>query len=126
MAAPEGGVIVGAGISGALAGTVSTTVVLLGPALAVAACLTVVWFGIADTPASDQGSLDPAGRFWAMVTIGLVMRGLILVRLDGPGSVWPWQAIGLGLMALAPFARVEMAAADPLIDVRLVVRRTQG
>lgn len=28
-------------------------------------------------------------------------------------------------MALAPFARVEMAAADPLIDVRLVVRRAQ-
>lgn len=96
VAALEGGVIVGAGVSGALAGSVSITVVLLGPALAVTACLAVVWFGIADTPARDHGSLDLAGLFWAMVTIGLVMCGLILVRVDGPGSVWPWLAIGSG------------------------------
>jgi MFS family permease len=85
----------------------------------------VVWFGIADTPPRDQGSVDLAGLFWAVVTIGLVMCGLILVRVDGPGSLWPWLVILLGFAAVVPFARVELASPDPLVDVRLIVRRTQ-
>lgn len=125
VAALEGGVIIGAGVSGALAGSVSITVVLLGPALAVTACLAVVWFGIADTPPRDHGSLDRGGLFWAVVTIGLVMCGLILVRADGPGSVWPWLVIAVGMAMLVPFARVEMASTDPLVDVRLMVQRAQ-
>jgi MFS family permease len=125
VAALEAGVIVGAGISGALAGSIPITIVLTGPAVAVTACLAVVWFGIADTPARDEGSLDLAGLFWAVVTIGLVMCGLILVRVDGPGSPWPWLVILLGLASVVPFARVELASEDPLVDVRLVVQRRQ-
>jgi len=125
VAALEAGVIVGAGVSGALAGSIPITLVLMGPALAVTACLVVVWFGIANTPPRDQGSVDLIGLFWAVVTIGLVMCGLILVRVDGPGSLWPWLVILLGLAAVVPFARVELASPDPLVDVRLIVRRTQ-
>jgi len=125
VAALEAGVIVAAGVSGALAGSLPIGVVLLGPAIAVTACLFAVWFGITDTPPRDQGSIDLPGLFWAVVTIGLIMAGLILVRVDGPGSPWPWLVIALGLAAVLPFSRVELASPDPLVDVRLITRRTQ-
>ena len=125
VAALEGGVIVGAGISGAIVGATSMTVVLMVPAIAVTACFAVVWFGIADTPPRGEGSLDLAGLALAATTIGLVMGGLILVRVQGPGSVLAWILIALGIATLVPFARVERNRAEPLVDVRLLATRAQ-
>ena len=43
--------------------------------------------------------------FWLVsLAIGLVMAGLILVRLQGPGSPLPWVVLVLGLVAFWPFA----------------------
>lgn len=125
VAALELGVILGAGVSGAIVGGLPMTVVLMVPAVAVTACLAVVWFGIADTPARGEGDLDVPGLALATAAIGLVMAGLILVRVEGPDAILPWLAIALGLATLVPFARVELSRPAPLVDVRLLATRAQ-
>jgi MFS family permease len=122
VAALELGVIVGAGASGALVGSMRMTLLLTLPAIAVTACLVVVWFGVAPAPAaSDAGRLDLRGFGLVTIAIGLVMAGLILVRVQGPGQVLPWAVLVLGVLAFWPFARVELGLEEPLIDVRLLM-----
>ena len=125
VAALELGVIVGAVTSGAIVGGTSMEVVLMVPAVAVTACFAVVWFGVAETPPAGTGRLDLRGFAAITLAIALVMTGLILIRLDGPGSVLPWIFLVLGALALWPFARVELATAEPLVDVRLLATRAQ-
>ncbi|HET8558907.1 MAG TPA: MFS transporter [Marmoricola sp.] len=125
VAALETGVVVGALTSGAIVTGTSMTVVLLLPAAAVTLCLGVIWYGVADTPPVSTGRLDWAGFGMVTVAIGLVMAGLILVRLLGPAAWLPWLVIVLGLLALWPFARVELRQEEPLVDVRLLVARAQ-
>lgn len=125
VAALEGGVIVGAGVSGAIVGATSMTVLLMIPAVAVTACLAVISYGVAETPPTASGRLDVRGLVAITVTVGLVMTGLILLRVQGPGEVWPWVAILAGLVALVPFARIERAQPTPLVDVDLVLSRAQ-
>ena len=125
VAALELGVIVGALTSGALVGATSMTFLLLLPAVAVTACFVVVWFGVAGTPPAATGRLDLKGFALVTVTIGLVMTGLILVRLQGPGSMLPWLVLGVGLLSLWPFCRAELGIEEPLIDVRLLATPAQ-
>ena len=122
VAALELGVIVGALTSGALVdgGGVSMTTVLMLPAVAVSLCFLVVWFGIAPTPPAGHGRVDWPGFGLVTVAIGLVMAGLILVRLQGPSSLGAWALVLLGLLTFVPFARLELGRAEPLIDVRLL------
>jgi MFS family permease len=122
VAALELGVIIGALTSGALVdgGGASMTTVLMLPAVAVSLCFLVVWFGIAPTPPAGHGRVDWAGFGLVTVAIGLVMAGLILVRLEGPASLAAWALVLLGLLAFVPFARLELGRAEPLIDVRLL------
>ncbi|MCW2849562.1 MAG: qacA 1 [Marmoricola sp.] len=125
VAALELGVIVGAVTSGALVESTSMTFLLTLPAIAVSVCFVVVWFGVAATPPVATGRLDLKGLSLVTLSILLVMGGLILVRLQGPGSVWPWLVLALGLLSLWPFARVELGMEEPLIDVRLMATASQ-
>jgi MFS family permease len=125
VAALELGVIVGAVTSGAIVEGTSMTVVLMIPAVAVTACFAVVWFGIAETPPVATGRLDVRGFVLITAAISLVMTGLILIRLEGPGAVTPWVFLALGLLTLWPFARVELSRSEPLIDVRLLATSAQ-
>ena len=81
--------IVGAVTSGALVESTSMTFLLTLPAIAVTVCFVVVWFGVAATPPVATGRLDLKGFGLVTLSIGLVMGGLILVRLQGPGSLVP-------------------------------------
>jgi MFS family permease len=127
VAALELGVIIGALTSGALVdgGGASMTTVLMLPAVAVSLCFLVVWFGIAPTPPAGHGRVDWAGFGLVTVAIGLVMAGLILVRLQGPSSLAAWALVLLGLLTFVPFARLELSRAEPLIDVRLLATAAQ-
>ena len=114
--------IVGALTSGALVdgGAASMTTVLMVPAVAVSLCFLVVWFGVVDTPPAAHGRVDWAGFAVVTLAISLVMGGLIVVRLQGPGSLTAWALVLLGLLAFVPFARLEQGRDEPLIDVRLL------
>jgi len=100
-------------------------VLLALPALIVTVALVLIWFGIEnDTPAGG-GDFDAGGLGLLVVVLGLVMSGLIVVRLEGPDSVLPWILMALGLAALVPFGRYERRRREPLIDVALLAERRQ-
>ena len=53
------------------------------------------------------------------------MAGLIVIRLEGPGSVLAWLLVVAGLALLVPFVRAERRIAEPLVDVDLMATRAQ-
>lgn len=130
VAALELGVIVGAGVAGAIAGGPSMTVVLAIPAVAVTLSFFAIYFGVSDDPRSatavrPQRSVDWAGFGLLSLVLSLVMAGLILIRLQGAGSPWPWLVIAAGLAALRPFVTTELRTAEPLVDIRVLADRAQ-
>jgi MFS family permease len=125
VGARELAVIVGAVTSGAHVGATSFTVVLMIPALVVTAALVVIWFGIERDPPSDGGRIDLGGLALISLSIGLVMGGLIAIRLQGPAHPLGWLLILAGLAALVPFARYELRQDEPLVDVRLLATPRQ-
>jgi MFS family permease len=121
VAALELGVILGAATSGALVTSIRMTLLLTVPAIAVTICLVIVYLGVAPTPPVHTGRLDVRGFLLVTLAIGLVMAGLILVRIQGPGNALPWLVLVLGVLAFWPFARFELGVEEPLIDVRLLM-----
>jgi MFS family permease len=119
VGALELSVIIGAVTSGAIVDSTSMTVVLMIPAIVVTAVLVVIWFGIERDPPSSGGGIDLGGLGLIVVVLGLVMGGLIAIRLQGPGHPLGWALIVLGLLMLVPFVRYELGREEPLVDVRL-------
>jgi len=124
VGALELAVIIGALTSGALVEATSMTVLLALPAIAVTLCFIVIWFGIEDMEGTATGGIDVGGLVLLTSSIGLVMGGLIAIRLEGPGSPLPWALIVLGVAVLYVFGRYELGQTEPLVDVRLL--RTPG
>jgi MFS family permease len=120
VGALELAVIVGALTSGALVGATSMNVLLTLPAIAVTLCLAAIWFGVEDDPGQGTGGYDWTGLALLTAALGLVMAGLVVIRLDGPGSVPAWALILAGLATFVPFGRHEERRADPIVDVRLL------
>src|SRR3954447_9707271 len=109
VGALELAVIIGALSSGALVEATSMTVLLALPAVAVTLCFIVIWFGIEDMEGTATGGIDLGGLALITASIGLVMGGLITIRIDGPGTPLPWALIALGLIVLYVFGRYELA-----------------
>ncbi len=125
VGALELAVIIGALTSGALVEATSMTVLLALPAIAVTICLVVIWFGVEDVPGEspegvDWGRFDWGGLALVTAALGLVMAGLVVVRLEGPTSVLAWALVLAGLATFVPFVRHEDARPDPIVDVRLL------
>lgn len=120
VGALELSVIIGALTSGALVESTSMTFLLALPAIVVTAVFFVIWWGIEDAPGTSSGGIDWTGLALVTAALGLVMGGLIALRVVGPGNVLPWLLVVAGLAVMVPFARFEAAQAEPLIDVRLL------
>ena len=120
VGALELAVIIGALSSGALVESTSMTVLLMLPAIVVTLCLPLIWFGIEDLPGTSEGGFDWTGLALVSAAIGLVMGGLVAVRVQGAASVLPWLLVVAGLAALVPFARYEARHEEPMVDVRLL------
>ncbi|RYE79222.1 MAG: MFS transporter [Myxococcales bacterium] len=121
----ELGVIAGALAAGAVVDGMSMTTVLMIPAVAVSLAFFAILFGVKDTEPLGEGRIDWAGFTLLTLAISILMAGLILVRVQGPGSPMAWAAILLGLLAFVPFARVELAHAEPLVDLRIMSAPSQ-
>ncbi len=120
VGALELAVIVGALTSGGIVEKLDMTVVLAIPAAVVTVVLLLIWVGIEDTPGDAQGGIDWGGLALVSAAIGILMAGLIVIRLDGAGSLLGWSLVVLGLLALVPFVHYELGHPDPIIDVRLL------
>ncbi|MFM6851023.1 MAG: MFS transporter [Terrabacter sp.] len=125
VAGLELGVIAGALTSGALAESLGMTGLLSLPAVIVTVAFAAIWFGVEDAPALGEGRVH--WRAFALLTLalGLVMAGLVMVRIQGPGNVWPWVVMLLGAVTFVPYARVELRCAWPLVDLRILSARGQ-
>ena len=125
VGALELAVIIGALTSGAIVESTSMTVVLMLPAIVVTVCFFLILFGIERDPGRSGGKFDLIGFLLITDVIGLVMAGLITIRLQGIDSPLAWILIVLGLAALAPFIIYESRHEEPIIDVRLFASRLQ-
>jgi MFS family permease len=125
VGALELAVIIGALTSGAIVEVTSMAFLLALPAIVVTVVFFIIWFGIEDAPGEGTGGYDWGGLALITVVLGLVMGGLIAIRLQGPGALLPWALILLGLVVLVPFARYEAAHPEPMIDVRLMATAGQ-
>lgn len=96
-------------------------VVLLVPAIAVAACFVVIAVWVGETPNPTGGRLDVTGTLLLTGSLVGLTGGLSLLRLEGVASPIAWIVIAGGLALLWPFARWELRAPNPLIDVRMFV-----
>ncbi|WP_110240195.1 MFS transporter [Nocardioides gilvus] len=121
----EVSVIIAALTSGALVEHLSMPALLSIPAIVVTLCFALIWFGIADLAPTSTGRLDLVGFALVTAALGLVMTGLITVRLEGPGSILAWLFVMAGLLTLVPLARHSARLADPLVDVRLLASPQQ-
>ena len=120
VGALELAVIIGALTSGALVGATSMGVLLALPAIVVTLVFFVVWVGVEDLAGEASGGYDWGGLGLLTLALGLVMGGLIAIRVQGAGSLLAWLLVVLGLVALVPFARYEAAHPEPIVDVRLL------
>lgn len=126
VAALEAGVIIGALTAGALADVLSLTVILLFPAIAVAACFFAVLFLVPKDPAhtNTRSDIDVAGVVFLSFSLGSLMAGLVLVRSLGVLSVWPWLLVLVALVILIPFVRNERRHPEPIIDIEMLADRS--
>ena len=120
VGALELSVIIGAVTSGLLVTTWSMTALLCLPAIVVTAVLVLIWWGIEDRPGTGTGGIDWWGFALITAALGLVMTGLIVIRLEGLDSGFAWLFIVAGLLVLVPFAQHQSRIAEPLVDVRLL------
>jgi MFS family permease len=125
VAVLETSVIIGAGVSGALVAALPMTLVLSVPAVVVTGVLVAIWRWLPPTAPRGGGRFDWAGLTLLTAVLALVMGGLVVVRVAGPGSAPAWVLVLLGLAAAIPFVRVELRSAAPLVDIRLLCSRAQ-
>ncbi|MDZ5661029.1 MFS transporter [Nocardioides sp. S-58] len=114
-------VIIGAVTSGLLVETLDMNLLLALPAVVVTAVFFVILAGVEQAPGDDAGgSIDWTGLGLVTVALGVLMGGLVLLRLDGPGSARGWLTIVLAVAAFVAFWRFEQRHAQPIVDVRLL------
>jgi MFS family permease len=113
-------VIVGAVTSGQLVEVLDMNVLLAIPAMVVTAVFFVILFGIEQVPGDDTGGIDWTGLALVTLALGVLMGGLVWLRLDGPGSLRGWLTIVVAVAVFAVFWRFEKRHPEPIVDVRLL------
>ena len=123
VVALESGAIVGAVLSGILFSALgSLPATLTVPAICTTLVFFAILFGVPESEPLPGRKLDGRGFVVLSIALLLITGGLTLMRSLGPGSVWVWLVIAVGLAAFVPFARIELRADDPAIDLRVMRR----
>jgi MFS family permease len=120
VGALELAVIIGAVTSGVLVESLDMNVLLAMPAIVVTAVFFVILVGVEQAPGDDTGGIDWTGLTLITVALGVLMGGLVWLRLDGAGSLLGWSTIALSTVVFAAFWRFELQHPEPIVDVRLL------
>jgi MFS family permease len=118
-------VIVGALSSGVLVDILDMNVLLALPAVVVTGVFFVILLGIEQAPGEDTGGIDWTGLALVTVALGVLMGGLVWLRLDGAGALLGWSTIVLSVAVFAAFWRFELGHPEPIVDVRLLASPAQ-
>ncbi len=119
-------VIIGAVASGLLVDAMDMNLLLALPAVVVTAVFFVILVGIEQAPGEDSGGgIDWAGLGLITIALGVLMGGLVLLRLDGPGSARGWLTIVVSVVAFVVFWRFEHRHPEPIVDVKLLASPAQ-
>ncbi|WP_235997127.1 MFS transporter [Aestuariimicrobium ganziense] len=120
VGALELSVIVAALSAGLLEGSLGMNWLLSLPAIVVTAVFFVILVGIEQTPGDDaDGRLDWGGLGLVTLSLGLLMAGLVLLRLWGAGALAGWGLIVVALVVFGVFVRFELRHPEPVVDMRL-------
>lgn len=122
----EVAVIATALTSGALADVINLHLTLSVPAVIVTLALPAVWWGVPGVPVEGGGRLDVGGVVLITAGLGILMTGLILVRVLGPGNLWALLTLAAAVAVLVVFVRFERTQPEPLLDTRLLSGRGQA
>ena len=118
-------VIIGALTSGLLVDSMDMNLLLALPAVVVTAVFFVILVGIEQVPGEDHGGIDWTGLALVTVALGVLMGGLVWLRLDGAGSLRGWLTIVVSVVAFAGFWRFEHRHPEPIVDVKLLASPAQ-
>ena len=119
-------VIIGAVASGLLVDSMDMNLLLALPAVVVTAVFFVILVGIEQAPGEDSGGgIDWAGLGLVTLALGVLMGGLVWLRLDGPGSLRGWLTIVVAVAAFVGFWRFEHRHPEPIVDVKLLASPAQ-
>jgi hypothetical protein len=88
--------------------------------MVVTAVFFVILFGIEQVPGDDTGGIDWTGLALVTLALGVLMGGLVWLRLDGPGSLRGWLTIVVAVAVFAVFWRFEKRHPEPIVDIRLL------
>ena len=113
-------VIIGAVSSGLLVDSMDMNLLLALPAVVVTAVFFVILAGIEQMPGEAGGGIDWTGLGLISVALGVLMGGLVFLRLDGPGSARGWLTIMVAVAAFVVFWRFEQRHPEPIVDVKLL------
>ncbi len=113
-------VIIGAVTSGLLVGSMDMNILLALPAIVVTAVFFVILAGIEQVPGESSGGIDWTGLGLITVALGVLMGGLVFLRLDGAGSPRGWLTIAVAVAAFVVFWRFEQRHPEPIVDVQLL------
>ncbi|MDR2373395.1 MAG: MFS transporter [Bifidobacteriaceae bacterium] len=93
---------------------------LLVPATGVTILIPLVAFLVPESRRAPPRQSDLSGLAWLIGILILVVGGLSLVKVLGVARPEGWVVIAAGLALLHPFARHQLRAGEPTIDLRLL------
>lgn len=91
--------------------------------LGVAAIILVVFLVPRDADTRSPGRIDLTGAVWMAIALSSILVGLTRGNVWGWLSPWTIGLIAGGLTLLFLWVRYELRVPDPIVDIRLLVRR---
>ena len=114
---------VGLLIAGPLLSVLPYTWLYWIPFMVIVAALVTAWFVVPSCPPARQGRVDWVGAILLAAGLGMVLVGITRSSRIGWTSPLVLGLILGGLVVLAVFVAVELRAAEPLVDLRLLSQR---
>jgi MFS family permease len=97
----------------------NVTLTLIIPAIAVTLVFFAILFGVPESQPLPGRTLDAPG--FVLLTLGLLLitGGLAFLRIVGPGQLWVYGMMLLGVLVFIPWTLFELRQKDPAVDIRV-------
>lgn len=97
---------------------------LMIPAIAVSVAFFVILFGVPESTPQPGRQLDTVGFILLTIALLTITSGLTFLRINGPGALWVYGLMLLGVLLFFPFGKWVLKHPDPAIDLRVLRQPT--